>query len=326
MKSWRELQKESFSKLSELLDYLELDENNRARVDMSPHFPLLLPQRLAEKIPKNELDHPIARQFIPLKLEKIDQAGFTTDPLCEEQNFRKTPAALHKYPGRVLLVTSGACVMHCRYCFRQNFSYDSQDKTFEKEIAYIKNDSTIHEVILSGGDPLSLSDEVLGALMEKIDAIDHVKIIRFHTRFPIGIPERISPEFLDRLKKLKCQITFIIHTNCVEELDRDVISAMKDIMKIGAPVLTQSVLTRGVNNSFDALRSLFLKCITNGMIPYYLHQMDRVKGAAHFEVNDIDGQELINQLRACLPGYAIPTLVREVPHKQSKTPLQILGQ
>ncbi len=325
MKTWREIQKESFTKLGELTSFLEFTEETLERVDFSPQFPLLLPLRLAQKIPKNCLDHPIARQFIPLKEEKIDKEGFTADPLGEESGVRVAPAALHKYPGRILLVTSGACAMHCRYCFRQNFTYDSNDKKFIEELEYIRNNSTLHEVILSGGDPLSLSDNVLEHLLTSLDQIPHIKIIRFHTRFPIGVPERISKDFLSLLKNLKSQVVFMAHINCIEELDDDVIFALKQIALLGTPIFVQTVLTKGVNDTFSMLKSLFLGCISQGFIPYYLHQLDKVKGAAHFEVSQLKGHALIQELRESLPGYAIPTYVEEIPKKKSKTPLNILN-
>ena len=324
MKTWRNIQKESFTKLLDLVDFLELDGKKIEQIDFSPRFPLMLPRRIAKKIPKNDLDHPLAKQFLPLKKEKEDQKGFLIDPLQEEDSFRVAPALLHKYTGRVLLLTSGACAMHCRYCFRQNFSYDCQDKRFIKELAYIRNNPTVHEVILSGGDPLSLSDELLDNLLFALDEIKHIRLIRFHTRFPIGIPERISNEFLTTLKQIKTQITFIAHINCAEELDDDITYALKHISKLGIPILSQSVLTNGVNDTKEKLHKLLLTLASSGITPYYLHQLDRVRGAAHFEVEKNKGQALIEEVRKSLPGYAVPTFVQEIAHQESKTPLPIL--
>lgn len=325
MKTWREHQRESFTKLIDLVEYLELDDDKIAQIDFSPRFALMLPLRIAAKIPKNCIENPLAWQFLPRKLEKEDLLGFLIDPLMEEESFRVAPSALHKYTGRVLLLTSGACAMHCRYCFRQNFSYDCQDKHFEKELAYIQSDPTIHEVILSGGDPLSLSDELLDNLLHALDQIKHVKLIRFHTRFPIGIPERISYEFLNMLKQIQTQLTFVVHINCAQELDYEIIYALKQVAKLGVPILSQSVLTKGVNDTAESLKNLLLSCATNGIIPYYLHQLDRVRGAAHFEVEETEGLKLIDEVRKCVPGYAMPTYVREVAHQKSKTPLPILS-
>src|SRR3990167_10359163 len=175
MKTWRQLQKESFTRLSDLTSFLELTDENLELIDFSPRFPCLVPRRLAEKIPKNCLDHPMARQFVPLKSERIENPQFSADPLCEQSEVRMTHSLLHKYNGRVLMIATGACAMHCRYCFRQNFSYESGDKHFIQEIAYIQKDASIHEVILSGGDPLSLSDELLDNLLIQLDQIEHLQ-------------------------------------------------------------------------------------------------------------------------------------------------------
>ncbi|MCB1075554.1 MAG: KamA family radical SAM protein [Simkania sp.] len=318
MEQWRQIQKNNFRHWKSLAEFLKLD------LDKSffshPYFPLNLPRRLAEKIEKKTLNDPILLQFFPHQKENVASPGFLSDPV-EDTSFQKTPRLLKKYEGRVLLIATSACAMHCRFCFRQNYPYNQPPLDFSREIEAIQNDPSIHEVILSGGDPLSLSDQRLATLIEKLATIPHLKLLRFHTRFPIGIPERITSSFLDILEKTRLQTFFLLHTNHPRELDPDVLQAMKKIQRLGIPVLTQTVLIREVNDNTATLKELFLKLAASGIVPYYLHQLDRVQGAAHFEVSREKGLQLIEALRKELPGYAIPTYVQEVPHQKSKTPL-----
>lgn len=315
MKSWRQIQRENFTNGKDLASFLNLKED-------IPHFsffPLNVPKHLAEKMEKGNPNDPLLLQFLPSNKESQTIPGFVEDPVAD-RDYQKTPRLLKKYKGRALLITTSACVMNCRFCFRQNYPYLS-DKNFTQEIDIIQNDPTITEVILSGGDPLSLSDETLHSLIISLEKIPHLNLLRFHTRFPIGIPERITPEFLDILEKTRLQPIFVLHTNHPNELDDFLFTALK---KIPAPILTQTVLLKGVNDNIETLKTLFLTLVNHGILPYYLHQLDRVKQASHFEVPIEKGKALIEALRAELPGYALPTYVQEVPHEQSKTPLNAL--
>lgn len=320
MPLWREIQKQTFTNVSALIDFLELDEENRKKVVVKSHFPLNLPLRLAQKIKKNHLNDPILLQFVPLTLEERSNPLFSSDPL-QESNFCKEPKLLHKYEGRALLVATSACAMHCRYCFRKSFPYEKQVKGYEKELAYIAADPSISEIILSGGDPLSLSNEALKELFNAIEAIAHIKRIRFHTRFPIGIPERIDEEFLDILKKSKCQVWFITHCNHPLELDSDVLAALKQIQHLGIPVINQSVLLKGVNDDATTLGALCNRLIDAGILPYYLHQLDPVEGAGHFNVPEERGKQLIAELASKTSGYGVPRYVKEIPGAAGKTEL-----
>lgn len=311
MKDWRQIQKKSFTNVEAAADFLMLDAEKRKLLLLQPPFPFLLPIRLAEKIEKNSLVDPLARQFLPLKEEANSHENFIADPV-HDAIFQKTPKMLHKYQGRSLIVTSGACAMNCRFCFRQNFHYQSAEKGFEKEIAYVKETPDLHEVILSGGDPLSMSDATLEKLLYALFSIDHVKLIRFHTRFPMGIPERISDDLLAIFRKTTKQIVFIIHSNHAKEFDIDVLSSLKKIQQLGIPLLCQSVLLKGVNDTLTSLRELCMTLVTNGIRPYYLNQLDRVKGAAHFEVPKEVGIKILAALKLELPGYAIPTYVEDI--------------
>ncbi|MGK5593952.1 MAG: KamA family radical SAM protein [Parachlamydiaceae bacterium] len=317
---WRQILKNNFTQWGKLADYLDLTPSQREEILKSSHFILNLPLRLAEKIPKQTLDDPILKQFLPHKLEKEKKIGFTLDP-TEDKSFLKSSKLLQKYEGRALLVTTSACAMHCRYCFRQNFPYETARKSYDEELVAIENDLTLKEIILSGGDPLSVSNETLRYLLARISACSHVKRLRFHTRFPIGIPERLDEEFISLLENLSQQVYFVIHCNHVNELDDDILSYLKKLKKIGVVVLNQAVLLRGVNDCSEALYALSEKLVDNGILPYYLHQLDQVQGTSHFEVEIEKGRRLIESLTAKISGYAVPKFVKEIPHRASKTDL-----
>lgn len=315
---WRQIQRKTFTRIEPLLDFLEIDEEGREKILKRPRFPLHLPYRLAEKMAKNSFDDPIFRQFVPLDEERVQTPGFLTDPV-QDQNFRKTKKMLHKYQGRALLLTTSACAMHCRYCFRQNFPYETAEKGWEADLSSIAEDPTLSEIILSGGDPLSLNDGTLAELFRSLDPISHVRRIRFHTRFPIGIPERIDDSFLDLLASSSKQVIFIVHVNHPQELDGDIVLALKKIQSLGIPVLNQSVLLKGVNDREETLLSLSETLINAGIIPYYLHCLDPVQGAGHFSLPEERGPELIRYLQRHLSGFGVPRLVREEVGKLSKT-------
>lgn len=314
---WQQILRQNFTQWEPLADFLELDSEKRQQIILDTRFPLNLPVRLAQKMSKNNLEDPILRQFLPTLAEKIVTPGFHVDPVSDS-SFKQTSKLLHKYEGRVLLLCTSACAMHCRYCFRRNFDYNTTDKIFTEEVALIAADPSLHEVILSGGDPLSLSDSLLQSLLEDLSAIPHVRRIRFHTRFPIGIPERIDDSFLSILRNIRAQVWFIVHCNHALEIDQDVADALAEIRKTGAVILSQSVLLKGVNDTTPALKELCERLVDCGIMPYYLYQLDRVQGAAHFEVPESIGMELISAITKQLSGYAIPKYVQEVPGYPSK--------
>lgn len=313
---WRKILSQNFTRWETLAPYLGLSES----VGIRPkNFPLNLPQRLAAKIEKGNIHDPLFLQFVPQPKELIAIPGFQKDPVDDEE-FRRTPKLLKKYNNRALLLASGVCAMHCRYCFRQNFDYARHHTPFEKELAYLRSDPSIQEVILSGGDPLSLTDEALKALIEAIAAIPHVKKLRFHSRFPMGIPERITPEFTSLLRQSRLQTYFVLHCNHPREFDEEVLEALRAIRLTGAILLSQSVLLRGINDNLPTLLALCNLLVDNGILPYYLHQFDQVQGGAHFEVSEEIGIALVTELARHLPGYAVPKYVREIAGEQSKTP------
>jgi len=315
---WRKIQRLNFTRIEPLADFLELSQELRARLVARPRFTLNLPRRLAEKIAKNTLDDPILRQFVPLEDELIPMPGFVSEPL-EDGRFRKTKKILHKYKGRALLLASSACAMHCRFCFRQNFPYETEEKNFDEELEFIRQNPSLSEIILSGGDPLSLSDASLASLFQAFDQIAHLKRIRFHTRFPIGIPERIDDSFLGLLASSSKQIFFVVHCNHPLELDPDVAAALKKIQRLGIPVLNQAVLAKGVNDDEKTLLAHSEALVNAGIIPYYLHELDPVQGAGHFSLPNTRGPELIRHIQQNLSGYGVPRLVREIPGQPGKT-------
>jgi len=313
---WRQIQKNNFTDLNTLLDFLEIEPNHRFNFLEKSPFVLNLPLRLAQKIAKKSLNDPILYQFLPLLLEQNTQGAL--DPV-KDKDFQKTTSLLQKYPGRALIITTSACAMHCRYCFRKN--YDYLPSNFQNELELIQNDPSLEEILLSGGDPLSLSDEKLFNLLEALDKIPHLKRIRFHTRFIVGIPERIHEGFIKKIQSLKKQLFFVIHVNHAKELDEDIFIACKKLLSCGIPVLSQTVLLKGVNDDIETLVDLFKALSNRGIIPYYLHQFDPVQGSMHFEVPIETGLNLYAQLKNHLPGYAVPSYVQEIPGHLSKTPL-----
>ncbi|MBS0603686.1 MAG: EF-P beta-lysylation protein EpmB [Verrucomicrobia bacterium] len=316
---WRQIQRENFTDWKKLLNFLELDLDQAEQV-LNPRskFPLNVPLRLVQKIAKGDWNDPVLRQFLPTLKELEPSPLFVLDPVADEQS-RKTPKLLHKYHGRALLVCTSACAMHCRYCFRQHFDYETADKLFKDELEEIANEPSLSEILLSGGDPLSLSDAQLKHLLGELDQIPHLKRIRFHTRFPMGIPERIDDSFVSLLSSLKKQVIFVIHCNHPGEFDDEIFKRLKKIQHLGIPVLTQTVLLKGINDDVETLKKLFLLLIDNGIIPYYLHQLDRVQGSAHFEVSEEEGKQLMAALETLLPGYALPKYVREIAGQPKKT-------
>ena len=317
---WQQILRKNFVHWETLATFLQLSPTQREQIEFTPRFSLNLPLRLAEKIAKGSLDDPILKQFLPTKNERIAKEHFVRDPVGECA-VRTKSKLLHKYADRVLLLCTSACAMHCRFCFRQHFDYDTQNKHFDQELQLIAEDPSIHEVILSGGDPLSLSNQSLKSLMDQLALIPHVKRIRFHSRFPVGIPERIDTGLLNIFQNCPYQIWFVLHSNHPRELDTEVLASLKKMQKQGVMLLNQSVLLRGINDNVDTLKELCETLVNNGILPYYLHQLDPVSGTTHFEVEQSRGCELMGELTKLLSGYAVPKYVKEIAGEASKTVL-----
>ncbi len=283
-------------------------------------FPVFVPSAYLARIRPGDPRDPLLRQVLPLADEMAENPGFTSDPV-NDLGASLTQGVLKKYHGRALLVTTGACAIHCRYCFRRHFPYAEvphSDAAWDRALHFIENDDTIHEVILSGGDPLMLVDEKLAALAEKIAAIAHVARLRVHTRLPIMIPARVTESLIAWLTESRLTPIVVIHANHARELDDAVGESLVKLRQAGVTLLNQAVLLRGINDSAATLASLSERLIEIGVLPYYLHQLDRVAGASHFEVPVEEGCKIVAELRARLPGYLVPQYVQEVsgePHK-----------
>jgi EF-P beta-lysylation protein EpmB len=285
------------------------------------HFPLFAPRGYIARMTPGDPADPLLRQILPLAEETHQVAGFSNDPVGDARATRQ-PGLIHKYDGRVLMVTTGACAVHCRYCFRRHFPYSETPRAvaaWAPVVQRIASDRTVTEVILSGGDPLTLVDGVLAKLTQQLSHIGHLRRLRVHTRLPIMIPERVTDRLLKILSQTRLTTFVVVHANHAAELDASVGAALTRLVQAGIPVLNQSVLLRGVNDCVDALQQLSLRLIDLRIIPYYLHQLDRVQGAAHFEVPISRGRQLLGALQARLPGYAVPRYVRDLPGQPSKT-------
>jgi EF-P beta-lysylation protein EpmB len=271
---------------------------------------------------KGDPNDPLLLQVLPAAAELVDTPGFCKDPL-DELNSMPVPGILHKYQGRILLTTTGACAIHCRYCFRRHYPYSQAnpgrdpDQTFE----YLSRHTEINEVILSGGDPLTLTDPKLHEFVARLEELSNINRLRIHSRVPVVLPERIDVNLLEWLQATRLQVVLVIHANHANEIDSTVCQAMKKLKDTGVTLLNQSVLLRGINDNADILAQLSETLFDTGVLPYYLHQLDSVQGAAHFQVTDLEAITIINQLRTILPGYLVPTLVREIAGQPSKTPV-----
>jgi EF-P beta-lysylation protein EpmB len=263
---------------------------------------------------------PLLRQVLPLADECLASEGYGVDPVGD-LNAMVVPGLLHKYEGRVLLTATGACAVHCRYCFRRHFPYADANPLadqWHQALDYIAGDESITEVILSGGDPLSLSDRRLAELVRRLDAIAHLRRLRLHTRLPIVLPERVNDELLDWLGTTRLKTAIVVHANHANEIDDSVVAALMRLKASGTTLLNQSVLLRGINDSAEALMDLSEKLFDAGVLPYYLHLLDKVQGAAHFAVTESDAQQLMAEIGRQLPGYLLPRLVREIPGAPGK--------
>lgn len=320
---WRRSLAEAIRDPNQLLSRLGLTAGDAQFFVPDPSFPMLVPESFLKRIKPGDINDPLLRQVLPLVEEDENISGFTSDAL-EEANFRKAPGLLHKYAGRALFVLTGACAVHCRYCFRRHYPYSQEPKRiddWEPAFAAIEQDHSIHEVLLSGGDPLMLTDERLATVVRRIDAIPHLRRLRIHTRLPIVLPNRVTLDFLDLLTSMRLTPVVVVHANHPAELVSDCALALRQLAQSGVMVLNQAVLLRGVNDSVEVLAELSERLIELGIRPYYLHQLDRVSGAAHFEVPEEIGVQLMDQLRRRLPGYAVPQYVRETPGAPFKVPL-----
>jgi L-lysine 2,3-aminomutase len=321
--SWQQLLADAVRDIAELHEILELDPRKTLAVQPNgDEFPVLIPRGFISRMRKKDPYDPLLLQVLPTVNERDTVEHFTSDPLNEMT--LTSAGVITKYASRSLLITTAACPVHCRYCFRRHFPYDTQlasRNEWVMALNELKKREGVREVILSGGDPLSLSNRRLGALINELQTVDSVTTLRIHSRFPIILPERVDGQFLSLLSSTKLRTVVVVHCNHANELDSTVQSALKKIAATNTLLLNQSVLLRGVNDNIQALEALSYRLFEAGVLPYYLHQLDPVAGAAHFDVDDACALELAAGLRARLPGYLVPRLVREIPGELSKTPI-----
>lgn len=287
-------------------------------------FGLRVPRGFVARMRRGDPHDPLLLQVLPQGAESAPAPGFTLDPVGDLTS-RAAPGVLHKYHGRALLVATGACAVHCRYCFRRHFPYADDSALhggWSAALAHVQADASIAEVILSGGDPLSLSDRRLAQLTDALHRIPHVRRLRIHTRYPVVLPERIDAGLLAWLERTDLQTVVVIHANHAQEIDATVAAACARLAGAGAALLNQSVLLAGVNDSVEALAQLSEALFAMKVLPYYLHVLDRVQGAAHFEVDEARALALHGELAARLPGYLVPRLVREIPGEPAKSVLR----
>jgi EF-P beta-lysylation protein EpmB len=286
-------------------------------------FPLKVPRGFVARMRHGDPNDPLLRQVLPLAAERESVPGFTADPVGDRAAMA-APGVLHKYHGRVLLTATGACAVHCRYCFRRHYPYGEANASaddWEGALAYLAGDTSVSEVILSGGDPLTLSDRRLARFVAGLERLVHVSRLRIHTRLPIVLPVRVDESLLDWMSATRKKVIVVVHANHPNELNAEVRAGLARLRQIGVELLNQSVLLSGVNDSVDVLARLSQALIEAGVLPYYLHLLDRVDGAAHFEVPATRARGLLAELTVQLPGYLVPRMVREVAGAPAKLPL-----
>lgn len=321
---WQHLLADAVKDPLELCRMLDLDPSVIEGLGAATRqFPLRVPRSFVAKMRRGDPHDPLLLQVLPTteELRKVD--GFGIDPVGDLES-RASRGLLHKYAGRALLIATGACAIHCRYCFRRHFPYAEESALtagWSDAIEHVRRDESIAEVILSGGDPLSLSDRRLQQLSDAIQAIPHIKRLRIHTRYPIVLPERIDANFIAWLADVRMDKVVVIHANHARELDEATRQACRALRAADATVLNQSVLLAHINDSAEVLAELSEALFACGVLPYYLHVLDRVQGAAHFEASEADALALHAELTARLPGYLVPKLVREVAGARAKTPV-----
>lgn len=326
-KNWQTQLSEAITSIDELLELLKL-ESLRSEVYIPEHFVLRVPRGFVAKMTVGDGDDPLLKQVLPNKQEQIAVTGYVADPLSENTH-NPVKGLLHKYQSRVLLTITGACAIHCRYCFRQHFDYSANMPTADAKehiINYISAHPEINEVILSGGDPLNVTNRRLFAWLDTLEAIPQLTTIRLHTRLPLVIPARLDEALLERLSQSRCQIVMVIHCNHANEIDALTAEYLQRARAAGVTLLNQAVLLKGINDSVTVQTALSQRLFAAGVLPYYLHVLDKVAGAAHFDSDEQAAIALYWSLLAVLPGYLVPKLVRELPNKPFKVPIDIYNE
>jgi EF-P beta-lysylation protein EpmB len=310
---WQRQLAEAFSSVDELCRHLQLAPASLPLLPNYPAFPLRVPRAFVDCMEPGNPNDPLLRQVLPTQTELQIFPGYSDDPVGDLPA-SAVAGVIHKYHGRVLLIVAGACAVHCRYCFRRNFPYGEQQLSTQKlaqAMAYIAEREEISEVILSGGDPLLLNDPKFSRLIQSISAIKHIRRIRIHSRIPIVLPARITQELLSTVSVATPKIILVTHANHANELSPAVAAALKLLQQAGVTLLNQSVLLAGVNAEAKVLIDLSEKLFADGVMPYYLHLLDKASGTGHFEIDQNSARQLLHNLQQHLPGYLVPKLVKE---------------
>ena len=321
---WKADWRAAFTKVSELLDFLAINPDDALGAEANAQFPLRVPRSFAQRMRPGDLNDPLLRQVLSRQIEQEITAGFSSDPVGDLAQLA-VPGLIHKYAGRALLITTGSCAVHCRYCFRREFPYATESLTpaaLNAALHYLRGDPSITELILSGGDPFALDTTKLQKLSNAFAELPQLRRLRIHTRTPIVLPSRVDTSLCAWLRALPWPCALVLHVNHAQELAAaDVGSALAQLKATGVCLLNQAVLLKAVNDSVAAQVALSEALYAHGVLPYYLNQLDQVQGAAHFAVDDALAIALHAQLRAQLPGYLVPKLVRDVRGGLAKTPL-----
>ena len=318
--SWQTSLAQGFASAKELLEYLQLPET-LANQGAELQFKTRVPRGFASLMEKRNRHDPLLLQVLPILEELSDKQDYVLDPLAETQ-FNPMPGLIHKYYGRILLTLTGACAINCRYCFRRHFPYEDNNpgsSGWTPVLQYIQNNPSITEVILSGGDPLMAKDTLLQSFLERLSTIPHIQTLRIHSRIPIVLPERIDESFQSLFASLPWHKVMVMHSNHPRELDERVAKACQRLKTSGFFLFNQSVLLKGVNNHAESLVQLSRRLFAIGVLPYYLHMLDKVQGASHFAVDENEVKRLYQQLQSSLPGYLVPKLAREEAGMAHKT-------
>jgi len=310
----------------ELLHLLNVDAdaNLLAGRDAKRLFALRVPRAFIARMEPGNPNDPLLRQVLTSKEEFINAPGFSTDPLEEQHSV--VPGLLHKYSNRALLLVKGGCAVNCRYCFRRHFPYaenQGNKRNWQQALEYISAHPQLDEIIFSGGDPLMAKDHELDWLLTQLESIPHIKRLRIHSRLPIVIPARITDTLVARIAASSLQVLLVNHVNHANEIDAAFRTSMRKLRMAGVTLLNQSVLLRGVNDNANTLADLSNALFDAGVMPYYLHVLDKVQGAAHFMVSDEEARAIVRELLTLVSGYLVPKLAREIGGGPSKTPLDL---
>ncbi|MEH6492244.1 EF-P beta-lysylation protein EpmB [Halopseudomonas sp.] len=324
--SWQNLLAGSITDPRVLLSRLQLDHSLLpGALAADRDFRLRVPEPYLQRMQPGNPNDPLLLQVLPLAAELNEQPGYVSDPLGE-QHSNARPGIIHKYHGRLLLVVTAGCAINCRYCFRRHFPYDENNLStaeWEQALDYIRQDSSLNEVIYSGGDPLAANDRRLAWLTRQIADIPHIKRLRVHTRLPVVIPQRVTNDLIQALCATRLPVTMVLHCNHANEVDAQMLNATTLLRQANITLLNQAVLLRGVNDNLEAQMALSEALGDNGILPYYLHLLDHVRGASHFHCSDAEATQLVGQMLTRLPGYLVPRLVREVAGQPGKVPLPV---